>query len=69
MLAMGFVLTLQPMAGLGSLAAVILGLKALLIINRSTIKLVGVWMAWWCLVVGSLQTILLLPQMILLFPI
>jgi hypothetical protein len=57
MLAMGFALSLVVAGGLGSLAALLIGLKALTVINRSPIELVGKWMAWWCIIIGALGAI------------
>jgi len=57
MLAMGFVLSLCVVAGLGSLAALLIGLKALKTINRSPVELSGKWMAWWCVIVGGLGAV------------
>jgi hypothetical protein len=57
MLAMGFALSLVVVGGLGSLAALLIGVKALTAINRSPIELVGKWMAWWCIIIGALGAI------------
>jgi hypothetical protein len=57
MLAMGFSLSLVVAGGLGSLAALLIGLKALTVINRSPVELVGKWMAWWCIIIGGLGAI------------
>jgi hypothetical protein len=57
MLAMGFALSLVGVGGLGSLAALLIGLKALTVINRSPVELVGKWMAWWRIIIGALGAI------------
>jgi hypothetical protein len=57
MLSMGFALSLVGAAGLGSLAAMLIGLKALTVINRSPVELVGKWMAWWRIIIGALGAI------------
>jgi hypothetical protein len=57
MLAMGFALSLVGAGGLGSLAALLIGMKALTVINRSPVELVGKWMAWWRIIVGALGAI------------
>jgi hypothetical protein len=57
MLAMGFALSLVGAGGLGSLAALLIGVKALTVINRSPVKLVGKLMAWWCIIIGALGAI------------
>jgi len=67
MLAMGFALSLVRVGGLGSLAALFIGLKALTVINRSPVELVGKWMAWWCIIIGALGAIGMLPHTLSLF--
>ena len=54
---MGFALSLVVAGGLGSLAALFIGLKALTVINRSPVELVGKWMAWWCIIVGAIGAV------------
>jgi hypothetical protein len=67
MLAMGFALSLVGVGGLGSLAALLIGLKALTVINRSPVELVGKWMAWWCIIIGALGAIGMLLYTLSLF--
>jgi hypothetical protein len=67
MLAMGFALSLVGAGGLGSLAALLIGLKALTVINRSPVELVGKWMAWWCVIIGALGAIGMLLYTLSLF--
>jgi hypothetical protein len=67
MLAMGFALSLVGAGGLGSLAALLIGLKALTVINRSHVELVGKWMAWWCIIIGALGAIGMLLYTLSLF--
>jgi hypothetical protein len=67
MLAMGFALSLVGVGGLGSLAALLIGLKALTVINRSPVELVGKWMAWWCIIIGALGAIAMLLYILSLF--
>jgi hypothetical protein len=57
MLAMGFALSLVGVGGLGSLAALLIGLKALTVINRSPAEIVGKWMAWRRIIIGGLGAI------------
>ena len=54
---MGFALSLVGAAGLGSLAAFLIGLKALTVINQSPVELAGKWMAWWCIIIGAIGAI------------
>jgi hypothetical protein len=67
MLAMGFALSLVGVGGLGSLAALLIGLKALTVINRSPVELVGKWIAWWCIIIGALGAIGMLLYILSLF--
>jgi hypothetical protein len=67
MLAMGFALSLVGVGGLGSLAAMLIGLKALTVINRSPVEIVGKWMAWWCIIIGGLGAIGMLLYTLSLF--
>ena len=59
MLALGFVLSIVGIAGLGSLAAMILGFRAKKLIKQSNGEIGGIRMAWWCIIVGGLGTVVL----------
>ena len=59
LLGLAFPLTLMPLGGLGSLAALVLGLRALALIRRSGGRLAGLRLAWWCIVAGALGAVLL----------
>jgi hypothetical protein len=67
MLAMGFALSLIGVGGLGSFAAVLIGLKALTVINRSPVEFVGKWMSWWRIIIGALGAIGMLLYILSLF--
>lgn len=67
MLAMGFVLSFHGVSGLGSLTALLIGVKALITITRSSADLAGKWMAWWCIIVGGIGVIGVLPYTLSLF--
>jgi hypothetical protein len=67
LLAMGFALSLVGVGGLGSLAALLIGLKALTVINRSPVELVGKWIAWWRIIIGALGAIGMLLYILFLF--
>ena len=56
MLSMGFVFTIPP-AWLFSCVSVFIGVWAMIIINRSTEPMSGRVMAWWCIIVGGLQNL------------
>jgi hypothetical protein len=58
-LGVGFVFSLVWVAGIGSLVAVILGLYARKLIIDSNGEVGGIKMAWWCIVVGTLGTIIM----------
>ena len=58
-LANGFVFSLVWLGGIGSLIAFISGLRARKIINDSNGEISGLKMAWWCIIVGALGTIIL----------
>jgi hypothetical protein len=64
MLGLGFVFSLTPLAGVGSLVAFILGLKALRVIQRSEGEIVGMSMAVWCIATGA-TGMLLFPLLFL----
>ncbi len=65
MLALGFVLSITGIGGLGSLAAMILGFKAKRLIEQANSKIAGSGMAWWCIIVGGLGTLILPSRLIL----
>jgi hypothetical protein len=67
MLAMGFALSLVGVGGLGSFAALLIRLKALTVINRSPVELVGKWMAWWRIIIGALGASGMLLYILFLF--
>ena len=60
MLGLAFVLSITGLSGIGSLIALILGWKALLIIQRSSVRISGRLMAWWCILAGALGTLAVL---------
>ena len=56
MLGLGFVLSIAGVGGLGSLAALVIGLRARRTIRESGGEVSGMRMAWWCIVVGAVGT-------------
>jgi hypothetical protein len=54
MLGYGFVFSISALGGVGSLIAVIIGLRARRIIKASGGEVTGIGMAWWCIVAGAL---------------
>jgi hypothetical protein len=65
MLGLGFAFSLVPAGGVGSLIAVFIGIRARGVIKRAGGGVVGMRMAWWCIIVGlfrlSLTIALLVP--------
>lgn len=64
MLGRGFAFSLIWLGGIGSLAAVVIGLRARSIILKSNNEISGLRMAWWCIIVGVIGTLLVIPIMI-----
>jgi hypothetical protein len=54
MLGVGFACSLLGAAGIASAVALIIGLRARSIIKESNNDIVGIRMAWWCIIVGAL---------------
>lgn len=61
MLGMAFVLSITSIFGVGSFVALILGWKALRIIQASNPRLSGRVLAWWCILAGALGTLIITP--------
>ena len=59
MLGMAFVLSITGIFGIGSLIALTLGWKALLIIQVANGRITGRLIAWWCILAGALGTLIL----------
>ncbi len=57
MLGLGFILSIVPMIGIGSLTALIIGLKAKSVIQQSNSEIAGIKMAWWCIIAGGVGVI------------
>ena len=64
MLALGFTLSIVWLLGVGSLIAFILGLKGRRIIKQSDGKIRGLKMAWWCIIVGAVETLIAIPMLL-----
>jgi uncharacterized membrane protein YdcZ (DUF606 family) len=61
MLGMAFVLSITSIFGVGSLVALILGWKALRLIQSSNGAIGGRAMAWWCILAGALGALIITP--------
>ena len=66
MLGIAFVLSIVTLGGIGSLAALLLGLRARRLIENSPERVSGGALLWWCIIAGALGT-LILPMTIMLF--
>jgi len=59
LLSIGFVFSIVWLGGIGSLIAFVYGLRARKLIKDSDHNPHGIGMAWWCIIVGALGTIVL----------
>jgi hypothetical protein len=66
MLGLAFVLSITGISGIGSLIALILGWRALVIIRNARGRISGRLMAWWCILAGALGTLILPPLTIVI---
>ena len=64
LLGTAFAFSITGVAGVGSLIAFLLGVKAWRIIRQSSGPVNGRLMAWWCIVAGVMGTLFLLPETI-----
>ena len=60
---MGFVFSICPLWMLTSWISVFIGVRAMIIISESIEPMSGRVMAWWCIVVGSLQNLVSLSYL------
>jgi hypothetical protein len=63
----GVIFSLLWLAGIGSLIAIVSGLKARKIIKQSSTPIQGMGGIWWCLIVGSVGVLLWFPILFLGF--
>lgn len=64
MLGCGFAFSIVWAGGVGSLIALIIGLRARKLIKQSSGEISGMKLAWWCIAVGALGSLTLLPSLI-----
>ena len=64
MLGYGFAFSVVWAGGVGSLLALIIGLRARRLIKQSGGEVTGVRMAWWCIVVGALGLATVTPYLL-----
>jgi hypothetical protein len=58
-LSRGFVFSIVWLGGIGSVIALVSGLQARKIINNSNGEIAGIKMAWWCILVGLIELVVL----------
>jgi hypothetical protein len=61
MLGYGFAFSIVCAGVVGSLIALIIGLRARRLIRQSDVEISGIRMAWWCIVVGMLGFVTFTP--------
>ena len=64
LLGCGFAFSIVGAGGVGSLIALIIGLRARKLIKQSGGELSGMRMAWWCIVFGALGLVTLAPYVL-----
>ena len=57
MLSYGFIFSIIPAAGIFSIVSLVIGIKARRMIRRSEVELSGIVLAWWCIIAGSVNTL------------
>lgn len=63
-LSIGFMFTVWPLAWLTAGIAIVIGAWAMGVINESREPLAGKVIAWWCIVVGSLECLWMLVKLL-----
>jgi hypothetical protein len=58
MLGIGFAFSIVWLSGVGSLIALIIGLRARRIIMQSEEEISGIRLAWWCIILGGLGIVI-----------
>ncbi len=66
LLGVGFACTMVSPGGINCIIALVIGLKARGIIKNSDYDIHGLKMAWWCIVVGMIGMMTMLPYTALL---
>lgn len=66
-LSLGIALSLLPSLGLGSLAAIWIGISAYKKIKASNGELTGIWAARWCMCAGFVGLVLSIAFIVILF--
>jgi hypothetical protein len=64
MLGYGFAFSQVWAAGVGSIIALIIGVRARRLIRQSNGEVSGIGMAWWCIIVGAFGALTILPYVI-----
>jgi hypothetical protein len=64
MLGYGFAFSIVWAGGVGSLIALVIGLRARKLIRQADGEIAGIRMAWWCIVAGTLGLVTLAPYVL-----
>ena len=64
MLGLAFALSITGVGGIGSLVALIIGWRALRVIQSENGRITGRWMAWWCILAGAIGFLIITPLVI-----
>lgn len=64
MLGLAFVLSITGIGGIGSVVALIIGWRALRVIQVANGRITGRWMAWWCILAGAIGFVIITPLVI-----
>ncbi|HEX6182961.1 MAG TPA: hypothetical protein VFZ44_03550 [Pyrinomonadaceae bacterium] len=64
MLGYGFAFSIVWAGGVGSLIALVIGLRARKLIRQADGEVAGIRMAWWCIIAGTLGLAALAPYVL-----
>lgn len=64
LLGLGFACSLVWAAGVGSLIALCIGIRARRIIKQSGGELAGIRLAWWCIIAGAFGIVTITPYVV-----
>jgi integral membrane sensor domain MASE1 len=64
MLGLAFALSITGIGGIGSLVALIIGWRALRVIQTANGRISGRLMAWWCILAGAIGFLIITPLVI-----
>ena len=61
MLGLAFARSITGIGGIGSLVSLIIGWRALRVIQAANGRITGRWLAWWCILAGALGALIITP--------